>query len=343
MKKTKKELDKINYGFSMLKMLLAFEVVLGHFCEWKQYDSLVMWPFRELVSISVPCFMIMSFYLMTKSLLVRDDSKFKNRLVRLVVPLFGWAIIYWVVMIILDVVFHSGIHVGIHNLLWQAFTGHDTILNPSMWYQLNIIFINIIFYYLFKKFGNKKGYIALVILMLICYALQYSGINYMLFKDLRFELKWPLGRFAEMIPYAVIGVTLKYFDVYEKLKKYRFIIMPLCVVLFLFGFSIPWHEMDDFYFSGLCKPYLALWVITFAYYAPLEYFSYSLKKLMLLFSNFTLGIYCIHRLVNYLLMVFKPNLPMLSFEKCILIYALSYAICYFINLIPNKYAKSLVN
>lgn len=343
MNKKQLDLSKINYGFSLLKLLLAFEVVLGHFCNWKEYNTLFLWPFKELVSLAVPCFMIMSFYLATKSFLVRDDNKYKTRLYRLVMPQIGWAIIYWIVLLVLDVVFKSGIHVGISNLLWQLFTGHDTVLNPSMWYQIEIILITIVFYNLFKRLNNKGGYISIVVLMLACYALQYSGINLMLFKDLRFELKYPLGRIAEMIPYAVIGITLKYFDILEKLKKYRYIIMPLCVFLFLQGFNIAWYDMKDFGFSGLCKPYLAIWIILFAYYVPLEYLPDSIKRIILVISDYTLGIYCVHRLTNYLLAIFVPGLNLLSFEKCILIYILSYIICFLLSLVPNKHIKSLIN
>ena len=337
------KLDKINFGITMLKLLLAFEVVLGHFCNWKEYNTTLLWPFRELVSLAVPCFMIISFYFMTNSLLYIDETKYRNRLKRLLIPQVGWAVIYFVVMLVLEYFFNSGIHVGFNNFLWQLFTGHDTILNPSMWYQLEVILITIIFYAVFRKFDHKKAYFIILALALFCYVLQYTGINYALFKDLRFELKYPLGRIAEMIPYAVIGLTLKYFNVYEKLKKYRYIIMPVCIAMFLLGFNIDWLFLKDFGFSGICKPYLAIWIVTFAYYTPLEYLPRYIKKLMLTISSYTLGIYCCHRLVYYLFGVFAPDLRILSFEKCILIYLFSYVMCYFINLIPNKNIKALVD
>lgn len=343
MKQNNIDYNRINYGFSLLKMLLAFEVVLGHFAIWDQYNPTLVWPFRELVSIAVPCFVILSFYLMCKSLLSRNEAKFKSRLVKLLIPQIGWAIIYFVILVLLNVVFHTKPVVTFIDFLWQLFTGHSRTINPSMWYQIVMIILSIVFYLIIKKLDNKKALFTLLILTLICYYLQYSGINRRLFEEMAFEIRFVLGRIAELMPFAFTGFIIKYFDIYEKLKKYRYIIMPLCVFLFLQGYSINWIEMKDFNFSGLAKLYFALCVITFAYYVPLEYLPVSIKKIILVITDYSLGIYCSHRLIETLLKTFVPNLAIQSFERCILIYILSYLLCHIIYSIPNKYFKSLVN
>ena len=335
--------DKINYGFALLKMLLAFEVLLGHFAIWKEYDPRLVWPFRELVSLAVPCFVILSFFLTAKSYLIRDKEKFKARFIKLLIPQIGWAVVYYIIYALLDYTMHTNLHSGPMDLFWQSLTGHSRYLNPSMWYQFDVIVIAVIFYFIFRYFDDKKAYIALTILTIICYFLQFSGINRALFGNLEFELKMPLGRIVEMIPFAYIGFTLKYFNIYEKLKKYRYIIMPACVFLFLFGFKIPWTELNDFGFGGFAKPYLALCIVTFAYMVPLEYLSIPLKKAVLKITDYSLGIYCIHRLINTLLLVLVPSFKIGSFERCIVLYILCYAVCYLIELIPNKTAKTMVN
>ena len=333
---------KINYGFALFKMLLAFEVLLGHFANWDEYDPRLVWPFRELVSITVPCFVILSFYLMCKSFLIRDDNKFKNRLTKLIIPQIGWAIIYFIIYILLDFFKKTNMGVTFIDFLWQLFTGHSRVLNPSMWYQVVVILLTIVFYYIFKYLDDKKGIIALIVLTIFSYYLQFSGINRALFGELIFELKYPLGRIAEMIPFATMGFLLKYYNVLDYLKKYRYIVMPLCVFMFMMGFRIPWTELKDFNFSGFAKPYLALWVVTFAYVFPFDWLKLKYKKAILKITDYSLGIYCAHRLINRLLEVFLPKLALHSFEKCILLYAVCYAACYFIDLIPNKYTKLLV-
>lgn len=335
--------NRINYGFSLLKMLLAFEVVLGHFCNWKEYDTLLLWPFRELVSLAVPSFVIMSFYLMERSILSRDDDKYKSRLIRLLIPQIGWAFIYWFVYLLCSVLFGKDLPHSISDLLWQLFTGHSVNLNATMWYQVDIIILTVIYYSIFKKLDDKKGFIAVILMTLFAYAMQYSGINYNLFKDLRFELKYPLGRIIEMIPYASIGFTFKYLNILEKIKKYWYIAIPVSAFLFLQGFKIAWYDMKDFGFSGICKPYLAIWIIIAAFSVPLEILPMTIKKIILQVTNYTLGIYCCHRMIDTLFDAFIPNLPLMSFERCILIYIVSYLLCFAISFIPNKYIDSLVN
>lgn len=343
MSNNKSKYDKINYGLSLLKMLLAFEVLLGHFADWKEYDPRYVWPFRELVSLAVPCFVIISFFFLANSFLSRDEGKFKSRMEKLLIPQIGWAFIYYVIYLVIDLTLHVGLHEGFMDLVWQLLTGHSRYLNATMWYQVDIIVISFIFYLIFKFFDNKKALVTLLLLMLFCYFLQISGINVALFGELIFELKYPLGRIAEVIPFAVIGFLIQYFKVFDRIKRYRYIIMPLCVVLFMAGFYVPWPVFKDFGFSGFAKPYLALCIVTFAYMVPLEYVSLSIKKAILTISNYSLGIYCIHRLINTLMNVFVPSFQIGSFERCIVLYIVCYFVCMLIDKIGNKKISSLVN
>ncbi len=342
---SKKTIDynRINYGFSLLKMLLAFEVLLGHFAIWDEYDTILIWPFRELVSLAVPCFVILSFYLMARSFLARDPQKFKTRLIRLLIPQIGWAIIYYIIYLLLDLFLHTKLTAGPQDLFWQTLTGHSRNLNPSMWYQVDVIVISILFYFIFKYLDDKKAYLSLIGLLLFSYFMQLSGINRALFGELEFELKYPLGRILEMIPFAVIGFSLKYFNILEKLKKHRYIVMAACGILFFVGFNIPWPAYKDFGFSGFAKPYLALCIVPFAFLVPLEYLPLTIKKVILKITDYSLGIYCIHRLINTLLYAFIPGITLHSIERCILLYIVCYAVCWLIERIPNKTVKQLVN
>ena len=335
--------DRINYGFSLLKMLMAFEVLLGHFANWREYDPRLVWPFRQLVTLAVPSFFILSFYLTANSFLKRDDKKFKTRFIKLLTPQIVWAFIYYVIYALIDVFLHKGLHSGPADLFWQILTGHSRYLNPSMWYQFDIILVTLIFYLIFRYLDDKKAVIGLSILTVVCLLLEFSGINVALFGNLEFELKYPLGRIVEVIPFAYIGFMLKYLGIYEKRKKYRYIIMPLCIVLFFLGFRIPWTVLDDFGFAGFTKPYLALCVVTFAYMVPFEFLNLKLKKAIVKLTDYSLGIYCIHRLVNTLLLVFVPAISLHSFERCILLYIVCYFVCWLIEKIPHSTAKLLVN
>lgn len=323
-------------------MLMAFEVILAHFCNWDEYNPLIVWPFRQLVSLAVSCFVIMSFYLLADFFKKRDRNSFINRLKRLIIPQIGWAFVYFFVYLLLNLLFKANIEIGIKDLFWQLLTGHSMNLNPTLWYQFDVIIVTVVFYFIFKFCDDDKAFKVLIGLMLFCYVLQYSGINRTLFGNLPFELKKPLGRIAEVIPFAVIGFSLKHLNIPEKLKEHRLTVMIACIVLFLLGFYIPWIEVKNFDYGGFAKPYLSLCIVTFAYLIPLENLEDKYKEVILKTTDYTMGIYCCHRLV-YILMksIFNMDLTY-SFEKCVLIYVLSYFLCYLLNFIDNDFVKKMI-
>ena len=331
--------DRINYGLSLLKMLMAFEVLLSHFASWKEYDPRLVWPFRQLNSLAVPCFLIISFYLTAHSFRKRDNEKTIDRFKRLLIPQIFWAFIYYIIYAVIDLVLHKGLHSGISDLFLQLITGHSRYLNPSMWYQFDLIIVTLLFSILFHYLDDRKIDIVFIFLLAISYFLQFSGINHSIFHEMEFEFKYPLGRIVETIPYAIIGYYLRCFDIFNKLKKYRYFIMIAAVVLFLGGFYVPWPEIDDFGYGGLAKPYLSLCIIAFAFLAPFEYLNQKTKNMILKISDYTLGIYCIHRLINTLLQVFLPFIALRSIERCVLIYILSYFICFLLDQIKNPFIQ----
>ncbi len=332
-------IDRINYGLSLLKMLMAFEVLLSHFADWKQYDPRLVWPFRELNSLAVPVFLIISFYLTAPSFEKRNREKTIDRFRRLLIPQIFWAVVYYVIYACIDLILHKGLHSGISDLFLQLLTGHSRYLNPSMWYQFDLIIVTFLFSLAFHYLDDRKIASTFIILLILSYFLQFSGINHSLFHEMEFEFKYPFGRIVESIPYAIIGYFLRYFDLFNKLRKYRYLIMILSVVLFLGGFIIPWPMLDDFGYGGLAKPYLSLCIIAFAFLVPFEYAGPSIKKAILKISDYTLGIYCIHRLINTLLQIFSPFITLRSIERCVLIYILSYLVCFLLDQIRHPFIQ----
>ncbi len=342
MKSDNIDYNRINYGFALLRMLMAFEVILAHFCNWDEYDLKIVWPFRELVSLAVSCFVIVSFYLLADSFKKRDKKNFINRLKRLIIPQIGWAFVYFFVFLLLNIFFNANLEIGLNDLFWQLLTGHSMNLNPTLWYQFDIIIVTVIFYFIFKYCDDDKAFKVLIGLLVFCYILQYSGINRMLFGDLPFELKKPLGRIVEVIPFAVIGFSLKHLNILEKLKTHRLIVMLSCVVLFLLGFYIPWIEVKNFDYGGFTKPYLSLCIVIFSYLIPLDGLPDNFKKVILKITDYTMGIYCCHRMV-YMILIYATKMSFThSFEKCILIYLISYFLCFLLDTIDNPYIKKMI-
>ena len=325
----------INIGINLLKVLMAFDVILGHFCEWDNYSGVFYHFFNALVSLAVPVFVILSFYLMENCIISNNYEKQNKRLYKIIIPQIGWTFIYWFIYFLLNV----NEKINISSLFWQLFTGHSMYINPTMWFQIELIIITALFFFIFNKLGEKKGIITITILTCICLFLEVTEINRLMFGELRYELKYPLGRLIEMIPYASIGIYLKYFKIYERINNYKKIVLPLSIVMFCLGFIIPFHQYNDFGFSGFCKPYLAIWIITFAILFPFNSFPKIFKLVANQISKYTLGIYCSHRLIDTLLKIIINDyyLSINSFARCILLYLICYLLCFAISHIPSKH------
>lgn len=49
---------------------------------------------------------------------------------------------------------------------------------------------------------------AMLVVVLICFSLQYTGINHRVFSGMEFPVKMSLGRFVELLPAALFGMIL---------------------------------------------------------------------------------------------------------------------------------------
>ena len=121
-----------------------------------------------------------------------------------------------------------GLENGITDMLWQIFSGHSQNLNVTMWFQVDLIYITILFLAVILIF--KKNYIpVLYFIGAVAIILQYSGLN-MVFNDSRFEIKYPSGRFMEMLPLAVIGFMITRDGVLEKIRGRKYLAVNISVL-----------------------------------------------------------------------------------------------------------------
>ena len=82
-----------NYGFAILKSILAFLVIIAHqFKSNSTQNKLILNITRERY-FHVPCFFIMSFYFMFNTLYSLNPKKIFIRIIRLLIPYIGWPLI----------------------------------------------------------------------------------------------------------------------------------------------------------------------------------------------------------------------------------------------------------
>ena len=328
-----------NYGIALLRMLMCFEVVLIH--GWADKgNSVILAPLSLLKEAAIPVFMFLSFYLTEKLFFIADSNKKWKRIWRLVYPQIGWALFYWIAAIVILREF------SISNLLWQIFTGHSPKLNPTMWYQSVLIVLTLSFFIVFRFFRNKAGLILIWTLALLSLVLQYAGYNFLLFDPLRFELKYPLGRLIEMIPYATLGFTIAYYDFFNKLAKDRIKFLILfgvaSVILLVSNRFIP--AAPGFGYSRASNLLLSFFLVGFACLLPFDGIPQKIRKAIRFVSSFTLGIYCVHRLFFAFFEKLSDSTGFVinTFGLCIIVYAISFWGSFLLSKISKKYLKPMV-
>ena len=93
---TKKELNKqlynYNFGFALLKNILAFDVIITHcFNKNKTYNNIIRFITKRR-KVHVPSFFILSFFYNYNTLVSSNIKKKIYRLIRLLIPYVLWPI-----------------------------------------------------------------------------------------------------------------------------------------------------------------------------------------------------------------------------------------------------------
>lgn len=336
---------RMNNGLCFLRVFMSFEVVLCHFWIVSEMDRTLL-PFEKLRSLAVPVFMFMSFVLTGKTLTILEKTKMNNRFRRLLLPQIIWAFIYWGIYYILKVKFQAdiGCEVGVRELIQQIFLGHS--INETMWYQVDLIIITGIMTLVCYLTKEKVRLVIMWVMLGLSLIFQYSGINAQIFTNLSYEVKYPLGRLCEMIPYAVVGFFFSYYGLLQKMEKYRWnIIVGFSVIIFsLLSYSV-FIKPEGYGYSGIDGICMAILLVSVCYLIPFYKLPGKVNLIIEKLSKYTLGIYCIHRLIRTLLVVFlypKVKIEQNTFQECILVYVICYLVVILISKIPFKWCKDIV-
>lgn len=163
---------------------MSFEVVCCHFGDGEENNFIlnVAWKFiKAFRPCDVPCFVIMTFIFSQK--VCRNSSRMllKRRMKRLIIPTIAWAFIYLPTLWISHTIEICDVLYWMKALLLQLFFGH--VYNETMWFQANIIWLTLVFYFLYKLFKKRMETKRLFwMLLTLIIASQYTGMNYYLIK-----------------------------------------------------------------------------------------------------------------------------------------------------------------
>lgn len=289
---------KKNY-ISILNVLACIGVVILHTFE-TGYTSDANFVFEVLIRAIAYC-AVPVFFMITGATLIdyreRYDTKtfFKKRLLKVIIPLFIWSIIYFIIN------FFKG-KFSINDLSFKFVFEYFFLVktNPIFWFFVVIIgiYLAIPVISLIPQETRRKAFLYIIIITFV-FNQFLPDLLYHLNLNYNYDLKFPLT-YSGWISFIFIGY---YIDKYEIVKKHRVIIYVLGIIGFLTmvvpTIFISYHKNEscswfDEYYDAPCVLYSAS---VFLFFKSKINNNQIVTKIMPFF-NFvaptTLGIYVLH-------------------------------------------------
>ena len=314
-----------NFGLGFLKMILAFKVIVSHCYNYNSATNKLLSLTVVKRKIHVPSFFIMSFYYILNVLMQLNFKLLYKRIVRLSIPYLGWPIIIYIINNAIICHIFNFRKISFADLKSQLLWGNNYII--QLWFQWDLIFITILFFIIIFIFGKHHLFIF-HLLAIVAYFFQYSGYNLKFYLYCRKEC---LGRFIEMIPYAVTGFTLAFFKMFDYLNKNRKKTLILSSLIFIFvGKYEVFKKVKGVVYSGLEFNVRAVSLVFFFSVFPSEYLqNKKLINIIRQITNFTAGIFYLHYTVYIYLKNYIQFIKNGTFLGCVFIYLISYLISFF--------------
>ncbi len=332
-----------NYGIGFLKIILSMLVVNQHILDWSVHDTKMWMIIRKFQQIHVPSFMIIAFMLTDVSEVT--NAKFKSRLERLLSPVMFWGLIYYIIYLMIDKVYGLNLIERKRDIIYQLIFGSK--FNSTLWFQFAIILSTIIIFCLFKFLSKEDSKCILLLTAVASLFMQYSNISYYLFVNMNDSYKLSIAGWFECIPYVTIGVFVGTSRIFDKVStnKARYTIIFSCIsIIFMWVNYDIFYKPKGFMYAGLDECIMSFIIVLLFYILPIKYLNKRVKSFIKFISKYTVGVYCIHRLVAQILCLNSKLLPMKvgSMVYVLFVYMLSVSICYILSRVPLKGIKNSV-
>lgn len=341
----KKNIEKeYDASLALLKMVMCFFVILAH--GWLPNDSGMFTSFlNDTRKFAAVVFMIVAVYFSYPLFCCPNANKLKNRLIRLIIPQIGWSFVYWLFFCVAPTLIRHGGSIQADRLFLQILFGHS--INSPMWFQFMLILMTLIFVILFKVF-SRKYMLVIIVLSGICIFLQYMGINAEIFEGIRSEISIPLGRIVEIFPVATCGIVLAEYKLLDILREKRLITIILSSIL-LISIEKMWGVVTPkvgFDYQGIGMIVGGLSIIGIGASIPVSLTTEKGFKIFETITGYTLGIYCMHRLVinvlERLYAYIKFPFEMGTVISCVVVYLVCYLIAFVAtNVLKRSWLKMM--
>ena len=290
-------IKRIDYGLALLKTYLAFLVLCLHIYNRKTTKNKIILYLTENRMFHVPSFYIMSFYFLYNTLSSLNIKLISKRVIRLLIPYIGWAIIIWKINHILNKKYNKKYPDTLDDLKRQILWGYNHV--RIFYFQWDLI-VNTILFIIIIFIFRKYSIFILHILFILSYALLYSGYLFNYINKLPKLKKIPLGNLLDLFPLSVAGYTLGFYKILNILHKYkiRTLILSLLTYNVVVDYKIFANVKGTFY-PGIIHFFKALCVIFIFSLFPSEKINNKyLSKFIIFITNYTGRVYYLHINLN---------------------------------------------
>jgi len=310
-----------NLGLEILRMVLCFRIILLHYYSGKTKFI------KKLVSnrTQVSCFFFISFYFLYPMISSRNIHKMKLRLERLFFPFIIYPIVVWIVSNLMFLVIKFNRFnrlLTLRELKLNLLVGKGIFGIGVLWFHFNLIILSIFFFITSLLFKNEFLTIT-QILSSISYIIQYSKINYILFRPYTLNFRMPIGNLIETFAIAAAAFSFSSSNLLiiflSNRKKYLFFCL---FFLYLITNYNVFSYLSGFSSAGIIKNIYSFCSFNIFYLLPFEILNDKILYFIKQITKFTQGIYCLHFLIEYYLKAIFNKKGSLC--DCIILYIISY-------------------
>ena len=307
--------------FDLLRIVLTVLVVNLHirFIAYGKSNFL-----EQYVFYTVPLFMVLSFYFMSKYFIREKLNKqvILPRIKRILIPLLFWSVMAFAV--------HPEL-ISVKNILLQILTGE--LINVPLYY-LNLLIIFTIIFWIITYLPFRLRMIIYLVIILIAFYLQYSLINYHFFSPQIMALKNSYGRFVELIPYAVVGILFGLLVMKTKIKNLNLIILIVFFSLIYF-ITMKMSLLPGFHFSGIKIFSGTIVIFSITLFLSVIKFNQKTQSIIGLLGKYSFGVYLFHFILLEFLLKILSHLTVYIIEYSIIFTIIYTAFCYGLCIIFN--------
>ena len=338
-------------ALDLLRIVMSVFIIGNH---TRSYEFLInICPiFYYLRRLAVPCFLILSAYFtsvgadsaLSKSVLI-------SRVKRLYTPILIWSMfsfLFWASIVFLsksaDISQYRNI-LTVPNVGLQLLFGH--VVDEPLYYLVDLLWLNFFFYSIFSLIISKKNpALIIVLLIIVSYMFQYSGVNFRMFHNVDYRMRYTLGRFIEFVPLFSIGILARKYaaKLFILCPKWRFLIIGFLFIGYVLFSHDPIKKVS-FGYSGL--GILLGSISIFLLFAGINIKGNGRHvKIINALSEITLGVYCVHFIVTSLCYFGFKYFGLTSHQYYPLLFlttvGLSFLIAYLLKLMLGKYSQNVI-